>query len=337
MQGKEARFYEALPAGFVQCKLCPKFCKIAEGRAGVCLGRVNSGGKLYARSYGMVVSAGMDPIEKKPLYHFHPGANILSVATYGCNLSCPFCQNAEISKQVVQGRFIAPDELVRRAQHEGSFGVSYTYTEPLVWFEYLMDACPLVHEAGMKNVLVTNGMINEAPLRELLPFIDAMNVDLKSIRPEYYRSFLGGDLEAVKNTIKLARVHCHTELTNLIVPTKNDSKEDLEALVAFVASLGRDTVLHFSRYFPHFRLDLPPTPVETLKQAHEIARRKLDYVYVGNVGNLENGNDTRCPGCGNLLIERACFQAAIVGIVDGKCGKCGRKADVVMGEDATKK
>lgn len=326
----EARYYQALADGAVQCQLCPKSCRIAEGRAGVCLGRVNQGGRLYAVSYGRVVSAALDPIEKKPLYHFFPGSQILSIATYGCNLTCPFCQNYEISRQRIEADEWTPAEVVNQAQRVGSFGVAYTYTEPLVWFEFLMDTCPLVQRAGMKNVLVTNGMINDAPLRELLPYIDAMNIDLKSIRPEFYRDFLGGDLAAVKNTITVARRSCHIELTNLLIPGRNDSEAELMELVDFVAGLGRDTVLHFSRYFPHYQLDIPPTPAATLMQALTIARRKLDYVYIGNVGQLGNGNNTHCPQCGNLLVERHYFRARVTGIQEGRCTNCGRQADFVL-------
>jgi len=327
---KEARYYEQLDKGFVQCRLCPKACRIADGRAGVCLGRVNSGGKLYCESYGKVVSMAMDPIEKKPLFHFYPGTQILSVATYGCNLSCPFCQNSEISKQRVEGRETTPGQLVELARQNDSPGVCFTYTEPLVWFEYLMDACPQVRAAGLKNVLVTNGMINDEPLRELLPFVDAMNIDLKSIRPQFYSDFIGGDLETVKNTIRIARRECHIELTNLIIPGKNDSETELKELVEFVAGLGRDTVLHFSRYFPHFRCDAPATPVATLERAYLIARKRLDYVYLGNVAGEPAQSNTCCPECGNLLVERYFFSARVKGIQNAKCRKCGRPVDMVL-------
>jgi pyruvate formate lyase activating enzyme len=181
----------------------------------------------------------------------------------------------------------------------------------------------------MKNVLVTNGMINEEPLRELLPYIDAMNIDLKSIRPEFYTDFLGGHLDTVKNTITIARGQCHVEITNLVIPEKNDSETELTELVAFVAGLGRDTVLHFSRYFPHYKLDLPETPVATLRRAAVIAREKLDYVYIGNVNGTDDEN-TRCPQCRNVLVERVYFRATVRGIDHGKCSKCGRKVDFIL-------
>jgi pyruvate formate lyase activating enzyme len=327
---KEARFYERLDHSFVQCRLCPKECRIGDGRAGVCLGRINKGGRLYARSYGQVVSMAVDPIEKKPLYHFYPNSDILSIATYGCNLACPFCQNAEISKNEAPGQYLAPKLLAQLARKERSIGIAYTYTEPLVWFEYLMDTCPLVREAGGKNVLVTNGMLNEAPLRELLPHIDALNIDLKSIRPEFYKDFLKGDLETVKNTIRIAREMCHVELTTLLIPGRNDSEAEIVELVDFVSGLGSDTVLHFSRYFPHHDLDLPPTPIESLTRAGEIARRRLHYVYLGNVAEEVGGNNTLCPDCGNTLIVRRYFGAQVAGVRDARCAKCGRKVDLVL-------
>jgi pyruvate formate lyase activating enzyme len=325
----EAKYYTK-EKDKLKCNICPNYCIIGEGKVGRCLGRKNISGKLYAINYGEVVSMAMDPIEKKPLYHFYPGSKILSVATYGCNLLCPFCQNWEISHQTVPSRYIEPKSLLEIAKRPDSIGISYTYTEPLIWFEYLMDICPLAKKAGLKNVLVTNGMVNEAPLRELLPYIDAMNIDLKSIKPEFYDDFIKGDLPTVLNTIRISKPACHIELTNLLIPTKNDSIEELTELVDFVASVGKDTVLHFSRYFPNYKLDIAPTPTETLIKAYEIAKKKLDYVYIGNVTGLTEGNNTHCPKCSNLLVAREYFTAKIKGIKDGACNQCRRKVDIVM-------
>lgn len=328
---KEARYYTQAKDK-LKCLLCPNYCIIGEGKLGRCFGRKSIKGKLYAVNYGEVVSIALDPIEKKPLYHFYPGSKILSVATYGCNLLCPFCQNWEISHQVVPSQYYDPKSLLAVAKLQASIGISYTYTEPLIWFEYLMDVCPLVRQAGLKNVLVTNGMINEEPLKELLPYIDAMNIDLKSIRPEFYQDFIKGNLATVLNTIRITKPVCHIELTNLIIPTKNDSEEELNELVDFVASLGKDTVLHFSRYFPHYQCFLPPTPTETLFRAYAIAKKRLNYVYIGNVAGLASGNNTYCPNCSNLLVSRGYFSAKIEGIKDGVCNRCGRKADIIMDE-----
>ncbi len=217
---KEAKYWRTGEGRRVECFLCPNCCLIGPGKRGRCLGRKNIDGRLFAVNYGEIVSMAVDPIEKKPLYHFYPGADIFSVATYGCNLLCPFCQNWEISQKVAPTRFVSPEELVAQVQEQGLALIAYTYTEPLVWFEYLLDTGRLMHRAGIKNVLVTNGMVNPEPLQELLPLIDAMNIDLKSIRPEFYRDVLKGDLPTVLNTIRMARQVCHIELTTLLIPGK---------------------------------------------------------------------------------------------------------------------
>ena len=323
----EARYYRR-EGDYLICELCPNFCKIAEDKVGRCLGRKNIGGKLYAINYGEVVSMAIDPMEKKPLYHFYPGEEIFSVATYGCNLLCPFCQNWEISQKRSPSRYLSPENLIEEAKKHFTKFIAYTYTEPVIWFEYLLAVTKLAHEAGIKNVLVTNGMINEDPLRELLPHIDAMNIDLKSIRDEFYSNFIKGNLGTVLNTIRIAKKSCHIELTNLLIPGKNDKKEDIADLVDFVSELGKETVLHFSRYFPHYKLSLPPTPIETLRLAYKIGKEKLYYVYVGNVSGFDN--HTVCPGCGNLLVVRDYFRAEIIGIKNRACARCGRKVDLIL-------
>jgi pyruvate formate lyase activating enzyme len=318
-------------AGRVVCVLCPHECVIAEGKHGLCLGRKNIGGKLVAASYGEVASIAVDPIEKKPLYHFLPGSDILSVATYGCNLRCPFCQNAEISQQVVPSRHVEPDELLALAKRHGVLSIAYTYNEPCIWFEYLVDVGRLMQQAGIRNVLVTNGMLNPEPLTELLPLVAAMNIDLKSMRPEFYRDYVKGDLETVLEAIRAAHTACHVELTNLLIPGRNDSEEEIRELVDFVAGLGRETVLHFSRYFPRHRATEPSTPAGTLARAASVAREKLDYVYLGNVASgTASDRDTFCPQCRNRLVERGGYAGRVVGIADGKCSECGRPADFVL-------
>ncbi|MEO0069567.1 MAG: AmmeMemoRadiSam system radical SAM enzyme [candidate division WOR-3 bacterium] len=327
---KEARYWTPLEGKRVQCLLCPNQCVIASGKVGRCLGRKNIDGKLYAVNYGEVVSMAVDPIEKKPLYHYYPGAEIFSVATYGCNLLCPFCQNWEISQEIAPSRFISPQELLKTVKRSGVNLISYTYSEPLVWFEFLLDAGKLLKDAGIKNVLVTNGMINPEPLREILPLIDAMNIDLKSIREGFYRDYIKGDLPTVLETIRIAHKNCHIELTNLIIPGRNDSEAEIRELVDFVASLGRKTPLHFSRYFPRHRASEPVTPTETLRRAAEIAREKLDYVYLGNIAIGERYQNTFCPGCGAVLVDRSGYVGRLVGLKDGECQRCGRKADIVL-------
>jgi pyruvate formate lyase activating enzyme len=329
----EAKYWSA-EGGNARCMLCPNDCLVAEGKRGRCLGRLNSGGRLVAASYGEVVSLAIDPIEKKPLYHFLPGSQILSVATYGCNLLCPFCQNAEISQRIAESRAVSPKELVLLAKRAGTPSVAYTYNEPLVWYEYVLDAGRLMREAGIRNVLVTNGMINPEPLEELLPVVDAMNIDLKSIRPEFYGDYVKGDLDTVLGTIHRARQACHLELTSLLIPGRNDTEGEIRELAGFVAELGPETALHFSRYYPRHRAAEPATPVAVLRRAAAVAREKLHYVYMGNVATEPADRDTFCPKCRNLLVDRTGYSGVVVGMSDGRCSKCGRKADFVLEQDA---
>jgi pyruvate formate lyase activating enzyme len=328
----EAKHWRA-EGGTIRCTLCPNQCTIAEGKRGRCLGRVNHGGRLVAASYGEVVSLAVDPIEKKPLYHFLPGSRILSVATYGCNLLCPFCQNADISQRVAESRTVSPEELLVLAKRAGTPSVAYTYNEPLVWYEYVSDAGRLMREGGIRNVLVTNGMINPGPLEELLPLVDAMNIDLKSIRPEFYSDYVKGNLDAVLGTIRRARQACHIELTNLLIPGRNDSEEEIRELTGFAAGLGPETVLHFSRYYPRHRASEPATPPAVLRRAAAIAREKLHYVYLGNVAAEPADRDTFCPQCRNLLVDRSGYSGVVTGVSRGRCSKCGRKADLVLERD----
>ncbi|MFH1578326.1 MAG: AmmeMemoRadiSam system radical SAM enzyme [Candidatus Omnitrophota bacterium] len=282
---KEALFYEPLSDHKVKCNLCPHACKILPGKCGFCRVRENQKGKLYSLIYSQITSLALDPIEKKPLYHFHPGEYILSVGTKGCNLSCPFCQNWSISqKSDVPLKEISPGEIIRKAKQYKSFGIAYTYNEPFVWYEFVLDTAILARKEGLKNVLVTNGYINPRPLDKIIPFIDAMNIDLKSMENEFYRKFCQGNLENVLATIKRASGACHVELTNLVIPGLNDKDENFIMLVDWVLNfLGPKIPMHFSRYFPCYRMDLPPTPPATLKRAEAIARKKLKYVYLGNL------------------------------------------------------
>lgn len=331
---QEAKYYEKLPDG-IKCELCPHSCIIKPNKISPCKARKNVDGILYAINYGECVSLAMDTIEKKPLYHFHPGTLILSTAPNSCNFRCPYCQNYEISQGESLTKYVSPEELVQIALRKDSLGIAYTYTEPFTWYEYLLDTAKIARSKGLKNVLVTNGMINEKPLSELLPYIDAANIDLKSMDPEFYKKIVWGDLDAVLNTIKITKSHWHIELTNLIIPGYNDSPELIQGLVDFVVSIGVDTPLHFSRYFPHYKFKVPPTPVETLKFAGELARKKLQYVYIGNISIEESSemgdwSSTYCPECGNLLVNRSYLDVCATGITDNRCNKCGRKADFVI-------
>ena len=324
----EAAYYRKLDDNRVECALCPHRCIIADGKTGVCRVRSNQGGMLSADSYGNAVSLAIDPVEKKPLYHFHPGKSILSTGPNGCNFRCGFCQNSGISQETVPVITIPPEELARIASGEGSIGVAYTYTEPFVWFEYIRDAGALVHERGLVNVLVTNGYVNEEPLRELLPVVDALNVDVKSMRPEFYSSVCGGKIESVLKTVEIASRSCHVEITNLIIPGYNDTDEDFDLLIDWISGVNPAIPLHFSRYFPRYRFTAPQTPRETIFRAYGKAKEKLRYVYMGNVPWTE-GSDTFCPSCGNRLIGRVGYSVDLSCIHGGRCSRCGTEVEAV--------
>jgi pyruvate formate lyase activating enzyme len=328
---KEALYWRRVEEDWIQCELCPQGCRIAPGRTGACRVRKNVGGVLYATNYARVSSLALDPVEKKPLYHFYPGHTVLSLGTIGCNLKCSFCQNWEIAHEDALTSELTPEQAVALARRErgNSIGIAYTYSEPLMWYEYVLDTARLAREAGVKNVLVTNGFIQPEPLAELLPFIDALNIDVKGFTGEYYQKVCRGSLEPVLKAVETA-VHagCHVELTTLLVPGLNDAPEEVRALSNWIAELSPFIPLHLTRYYPQYKMELPPTPLATLERAWEIAREKLAYVYIGNA-LTEKGQNTYCPACGALLIERCGFSARPVGLKDGRCAACGRAADVV--------
>ncbi len=282
---KEALFYKNTGGKDLQCFLCPHFCRIKDGGTGFCGVRKNVDGKLFTLNYGRISSVALDPIEKKPLYHFHPGEFILSAGTIGCNLSCLFCQNWSISKEIqTPTEPVTSEDLIAKARELRSFGIAYTYNEPFIWYEFVLETAVLARKAGLKNILVTNGYVTEEPLREILPYIDAMNIDIKSIEDVFYKKVCSGSVAEVLDTIKTAVKSCHVELTNLIIPTLNDSDDNFTKLVDWIYDFtGEDTPLHFSRYFPCYKMSIPPTPVDTLKRAEAIARKKLKRVYLGNI------------------------------------------------------
>ena len=321
-----SRFFSSLAEG-LRCELCPRRCVIGEGKTGVCGVRGRRGGAGHLPYYGYVTALAEDPIEKKPLYHFRPGATILSAGFAGCNLHCPFCQNWRISQApasgaMAPGRLIPPEELVAQARDKsppGASQIAYTYSEPLVHAEYLLDCMVLARKAGIANVLVTNGCVNAEAAGEILSLTDAANIDLKCVSPELYASLLGGDLAAVRNFIVAAvEKGVHTEITTLVVPGLNDGEGELEDCAAFIAGLARDaggmgTVpWHLSAYHPDYRWEAPPTDSGVPREAARRARKGLRYVYTGNLAG-ETG-DTLCPDCGRPLIRRRGYRIDTTGL-----------------------
>ena len=279
------------------CDVCFRQCKIEEGQTGYCGARTCRGGQLVAANYGRLTSVALDPIEKKPLKMFRPGSMILSLGSYGCNLRCPFCQNSSISwsqkafEYKDKADFYEPDEIVKTAldlRPRGNIGLAFTYNEPLVGYEFVRDTAKLAKEAGLQNVLVTNGTATQKILDQILPYIDAMNIDLKAFTDSFYRNFIGGDFQMVKDFITTAAGTCHVELTSLIIPGENDSVEEMRKLSAWVASLenqtGKKIPLHITRFFPAFKLtDRAPTPINTILRLVEVAKENLDFVFSGNI------------------------------------------------------
>lgn len=326
----EARYFKKLDNNKIKCLLCPVECKLSEGQEGICFGRKVINGRLIATNYAEVVSVHVDPIEKKPLYHFYPGEQIISVGPNGCNLFCKHCQNWSISQERQKTMTIMPDKLIEITKQEQSIGIAYTYSEPLIWFEYLLDACKLAHENGLVNVFVTNGYINPEPLDEIMPHVDGLNIDVKSMRKEFYKKNCKGKLDTVKHTVQAAcTAGKHVEVTYLIITALNDSVEEITELVDWLAGLNSKIPLHFSRYFPSYKLDNPTTPLDTLKKAYQIAQARLDYVYIGNV-HIEGTSDTFCPTCGNLLVNRSGYFTSLAGIESGHCNKCKSSVDFVL-------
>ncbi len=330
----EVMFYIKGPGDQINCKVCPRLCNIAPGKRGFCRVRENDGGTLYATNYAECSSYALDPVEKKPLYHFYPGSLIFSLGTVGCNLRCGFCQNWQIAQETPPTTRLNPEQAVKLAlqQKERGYhcvGLAYTYSEPFMWYEYVYDTAKLARDAGLKNVLVTNGYVNGQPLRELLPYIDAMNIDVKAFTDDFYRSTCSGRLDPVLHTVEVAHGHCHIEITTLLVTGLNDSPEEINRLVDWLARVDPEIPLHFSRYFPNYKLDLPPTPEETLRLARDLAKQKLRYVYVGNAPQVDSSSTT-CPGCGIVLIDREGYQTRVTEMSGGTCLQCGEKIPLIM-------
>lgn len=275
-----------------RCGICPHNCNLSEGQLGICRARRNIDGKIICENYGRITSISLDPIEKKPLYRFKPGSYILSVGSYGCNMHCLFCQNHEISMAdpseescTLSWNEITPENLVARAVElvpYGNIGLAYTYNEPFISYEFVMDCAKLIHERGLVNVAVTNGCINEQPLLEILPYFDAMNIDLKSFRQDFYKR-MGGDFDTVLNTIKITASRCHVEVTTLIIPGENNTEDEIEDIASWLADVDKDITLHLTRFFPAFKMtDKLPTPIDKIYSLSAVAKKHLKNVFIGN-------------------------------------------------------
>ena len=331
---KRAMFYSSSKDGTVTCKLCPRNCTIPLGSRGACRVRENRGGELYSLVYGKPVSMSPDPIEKKPLFHFHPGSCAFSIATVGCNLFCKHCQNWEISQASPEDfpvEDVPPEDVVRKALQLGCHGIAYTYTEPTVFYEYVYDVSAIAKKEGLYNVLVTNGYISEDALREISRFIDGLNIDVKSIESNFYSEICGAKSnDAVLNSVEVSfELGMHVEVTNLIIPGKNDSVSSIRRLCRWLLGISDEIPIHFTRFYPHYKLrDLDPTPVETLEKAREIALEEgMKFVYIGNVLGHEWEN-TFCPNCGRVVIKRFGFSVSEINLVDKKCKFCGERIPI---------
>ena len=331
---KQAMFQEAREEKKVQCSLCSHRCLIPPGKRGICGVRENKDGSLYTLVYDKVIARHVDPIEKKPLFHFLPGSQSFSIATPGCNFRCRHCQNADISQLprdrdgMIVGEALSPRQIVDAALAAGCESISYTYTEPTIYFELAYDTARIAAESGLKNVFVSNGYITPEALRKIKPYLHAANIDLKGYTDEFYKKICGARLQPVLDAIRLYReLGIWIEITTLVIPGHNDSEEELDGIARFIKSVGEEIPWHVSRFHPTYQLtDKPPTPVETLVQARRIGLDAgLRYVYEGNVPGT--GEDTQCWNCKEVLIKRVGFSVTANAVEKGKCRKCGAVID----------
>jgi len=332
---KEAMLYKKVEEDKVSCFLCSHHCLISNGNFGICGVRENREGTLYTHAYGELIAQSIDPIEKKPLYHFLPGSKSFSIAAIGCNFRCGFCQNWQISQAKeaeasgLRSEAVKPEEVVKQAGQTGSKSISYTYTEPTIFFEYAYEISQLAKKESLFNIFVTNGYMTEEMVQAMHPVLDAANIDLKSFRDEYYRKVCGGRLAPVLKSIELMKkLNIWIEVTTLLLPGQNDSVEEVREIADFLAGVDASIPWHISRFYPQYKMeDLESTPVETLTRAYDIGKKAgLRYVYLGNVGQA---NNTYCYRCGHLLIERSGFSVRTNGIKEGRCPDCGTPVDGV--------
>ena len=326
----EARYYERLPGDEVRCLLCPKMCRVAPGGRGSCGVRENRGGTYYSLVYGRPCAIHLDPIEKKPFFHVLPGTQAYSLATVGCNLTCKFCQNWQISQsrpEEVEIAHRSPERIADDAKRAGAGSIAYTYGEPVVFNEYVQDIAVEGKKRGVLSVVVSNGYISEEPLSDLCRVVDAIKIDLKAFTDEYYRNICGATLRPVLDTIlRIRRSGVWMELVYLMVPTLNDDPHELREMARWLKTeVGSDVPIHFSRFYPQYQLrDLPPTPIPSLERAYDICREEgLEYVYIGNVPGHETEN-TYCPSCSEIIIARSGYRVTSLEIAEGRCGHCGR-------------
>jgi len=327
---KLSPYFTLLERGEIQCELCPHRCRVAKGKRGICRVRENREGKYYSLVYGNPCAVHLDPIEKKPFFHVLPNTTSFSLATAGCNFQCKFCQNWEISQASPEDVYsfeVPPDLMVKRAKEAGAHSIAYTYVEPTIFYEYMLDICQLAKKADLLNVTHSNGFINPEPLRNLCKVLDAANIDLKGFSENFYHELCNGELTPVLETLRtLKKEKVHVEITNLIIPTKNDEMSEIKEMCLWIKrELGADTPIHFSRFHPLYKLKtLPPTPVSTLDKARAAALSAgLEYVYVGNVPGHE-GENTFCPKCKKMIIQRTGYMVGEINVKDGKCRYCGK-------------
>ncbi len=328
---REATHYKKLDEGRVECEVCPRGCKVALKERGYCGVRENIGGTYHTLVYGRACSANVDPIEKKPLFHFLPGAKALSIATAGCNVECKFCQNWEISQfrpEQVRSMDFPPERVVREAMQNGIESIAFTYTEPVVFYEYMFDTAKLAKQKGVKSVMISNGYIKEEPMSELCEHLSAVKIDLKAFTEKFYVELCSGKLQPVLDTLKLLKKKkMWFEIVVLVIPTLNDGEDEITRMCDWVCGeLGPDVPVHFSRFHPTYKIkNLPPTPVSTLTRAREIAMLAgLNYVYIGNVPGHE-GESTYCPNCKRVLVHRIGYNIIMDGIKKGRCVYCNRR------------
>jgi pyruvate formate lyase activating enzyme len=328
---KHAAEYWSFEEQGIRCSLCPHYCLIHDLGAGVCGTRTSAGNELFSDLYGEVSSLSFDPIEKKPLYHFHPGSSILSIGTLGCNMKCPYCQNWHISQRLDRmTEYISPSDIIALAEKKHSIGIAYTYSEPIVWYEYVRDCASLAKKSGLVNIMVSNGFICSEPREKLIPLIDAWNIDLKTFDKDTYRREQKGDLDRVCESIRIVAGCAHLEITTLLVTGMNDSFDEMDRLTDWLASVNDHIPWHLSRYFPNYSYQRPPTDIDFMVEIYIMAKKKLHHVYCGNISGHADTQQSYCLFCGGILVSRSGYRVSINGLDGNRCSFCGAISDIVL-------